>query len=139
MRTANVLTPDGGMLATLLPVFRLGFGAPFGPGSQIWSWIALSDMVAAVFHVIEHDGLHGPVNFAAPGAVSNETFTRTLSAVVHRPTIFRIPAFATRFAPGGMGDEILLGGARVVPKALLDSGFTFAWPELKPALVAMLH
>jgi len=138
MRTANVLTPAGGMLATLLPVFRLGFGAPFGTGTQVWSWITLEDMVAAIFHVLEHERLHGPVNFAAPGAVSNEAFTRILAAAVHRPTVFRIPAFATRLAPGGMGEEILLGGARVVPRALLDSGFAFAWPELKPALLVML-
>jgi uncharacterized protein (TIGR01777 family) len=139
MRNALVLSPNGGTLATLLPVFRLGFGAPFGSGSQVWSWITLDDTVAAMLHAIEHTELHGPVNFAAPGAVTNEEFTRTLSAAVHRPTLFRIPAFAARFAPGGMADEILLASARVVPEKLLESGFVFAWPELKPALLAMLR
>lgn len=139
MRNALVLSPSGGTLGTLLPVFRLGFGAPFGSGSQVWSWITLDDAVAAMLHAIEHTDLRGPVNFAAPGAVTNEEFTRTLSAVVHRPTVFRVPAFAARFAPGGMADEILLASTRVVPAKLLDSGFAFAWPELKPALQAMLR
>lgn len=138
MRISNVLSPRGGMLGTLLPIFRLGFGAPFGDGSQIWTWITLDDAVAAVFHLIENDDLHGPVNLTAPGAVTNDEFTRTLAAAVHRPAVLRIPTFAARFAPGGMGEEILLAGARVVPKALLDSGFTFAWPELGPALKAMV-
>lgn len=139
MRNALVLSPNGGTLGTLLPVFRLGFGAPFGSGSQVWSWITLDDAVAAMLHAIEHTELRGPVNFAAPGAVTNEEFTRILSAVVHRPTLFRIPAFAARFAPGGMADEILLASTRVLPRKLLESGFVFAWPELKPALLAMLR
>jgi uncharacterized protein (TIGR01777 family) len=138
MRISNVLSPRGGMLATLLPIFRLGFGAPFGDGSQIWSWIALDDAVAAIFHLIDNENLRGPVNLAAPNAVTNNEFTRALAAAVQRPAVLRIPAFAARFAPGGMGEEILLAGARVVPQALLDSGFTFAWPELQPALKAMV-
>lgn len=138
MRISNVLSPRGGMLATLLPIFRLGFGAPFGDGSQIWSWIALDDAVAAILHLIGRDDLRGPVNLASPNAVTNDEFTRALAAAVHRPAVLRIPAFAARFAPGGMGKEILLAGARVVPQALLDSEFTFAWPELRPALKAML-
>jgi hypothetical protein len=139
MRTANVLTPRGGMLATLLPVFRLGFGAPFGSGNQVWSWIALDDMLGAIFHVLDHSGIRGPVNFAAPGAVSNAAFTRALAAAVNRPAVFRIPSFAARLAPGGMGDEVLLSGARAVPKVLLDTGYTFRWPELMPALKAMIR
>lgn len=139
MRISNVLTPKGGLLATLLPLFKLGFGAPFGSGRQIWSWMALSDLVSAVFHIVENAEIRGPVNFAAPEAVSNAEFTRALAAAVGRPSVLRVPAFAAKLVPGGMGEEVLLAGARVVPKVLLDSGFQFDWPELRPALKAMIR
>jgi hypothetical protein len=138
MRISNVLAPVGGLLGTLLPLFRLGFGAPFGSGRQIWPWMALADLISAVFHILDHPEIRGPVNFAAPEAVTNAAFTRALAAAVGRPTVLRVPAFAARLAPGGMGEEILLAGARVVPRVLLDTGFRFEWPELRPALKAML-
>jgi hypothetical protein len=134
MRSGNVLSPKGGMLPALLPLFRLGLGAKFGDGKQIWPWIALDDYPAAVVHVYEKTDLAGPVNFVAPEAVSNEQFTNTLAAAIGRFAFFAVPAFAARLAPGGMADEILLGGARLIPARLLESGYEFKWPELKPFL-----
>jgi uncharacterized protein len=137
-RLGNVLSPDGGMLATLLPVFRLGLAASFGSGRQMWPWIALADIPPAVMHILERPEMAGPVNLVAPDAVSNDEFTSTLARVLRRPALFSIPGFAARLAPGGMAEEILLSGARVLPKRLLDSGYPFRHPELEPALRAML-
>ncbi len=137
MRTGNVLARKGGMLEPLLPLFKLGLGAKFGSGKQMWPWITLDDMVAAILHLVDTD-LAGPVNVVAPEPVSNEQFTNALAAAVGRTAFFSVPAFAARFAPGGMADEILLGGARVVPERLLQSGFTFRHPELRPALKELL-
>jgi uncharacterized protein len=138
MRFGTVLSPEGGMLATLLPLFRLGLGGPVGSGEQVWPWIAVEDIPPALLHVLERPELEGPVNFTTPNAVSNEEFTRTLAAAVGRPAFLRVPAVAARLMPGGLGDELLLGGARVVPRKLLDTGFTYRYPELEPALRAML-
>jgi hypothetical protein len=138
MRQGNVLSPKGGMLPVLTPVFRLGLGATFGSGAQMWPWIALDDMIGALLHVYEKTGLSGPVNFTAPQPVTNAEFTRALAATVGRWALFTVPAFAARAAPGGMADELLLSGARVVPKRLRESGYAFRWPELRPALEAML-
>jgi uncharacterized protein len=137
-RTAPVLTPDGGMLKAILPVFRLGLGAPFGDGGSPFSWIALDDHVRAVIHVLERE-LSGPVNLAAPGAVTNEEFTHALARAVNRPVLLRVPAWAARLAPGGMADEMLLGGATVTPAVLNASGFEFRQPALRPALESMLR
>jgi NAD dependent epimerase/dehydratase family enzyme len=35
---------------------------------------------------------------------------------------------------GEMGEAVLLDGQRVLPGRLLDAGFTFARPDLEPAL-----
>jgi uncharacterized protein (TIGR01777 family) len=137
-RFGNVLSPRGGMLPVLLPLFRLGFGAKFGTGQQMWPWIALEDVPLAILHIIERAQLSGPVNMVAPQAVTNEEFTRVLAAAVGRWAVFSVPSFAARIAPGGMAEELLLSGARMVPKKLLDSGYQFRWPRLREALEAML-
>jgi len=137
-RLGNVLSPDGGMLATLIPIFRLGLAASFGSGRQMWPWIALEDIPPAIMHLLERPEIAGPVNFVAPDPVSNDEFTSTLAGVLKRPSLFSIPKFATRLAPGGMGEEILLSGARLVPKRLLESGYEFRQPRLEAALRGML-
>jgi uncharacterized protein len=138
MRFGNVLSPRGGMLGVVVPIFRLGLAAKLGSGRQMWPWIALEDMPPAMLHVLARPEIAGPVNFVAPEPVSNAEFTDTLASVLGRPSVLSVPKFAARLAPGGMADDMLLGGARVVPQVLLDSGYQFRWPTLKPALKAML-
>jgi uncharacterized protein len=138
MRFGNVLSPEGGMLDALLPLFRIGLGARLGSGRQVWPWIALDDIPPALVHVLERPEIAGPVNFAAPKPVTNREFTDTLASVLGRPSFLSVPSSALNLAPGRMGEEMLLASARVVPRRLLDSGYPFRWPELEPALRAML-
>ena len=138
MRFGNVLAPDGGMLDVLLPLYRLGLGARLGSGRQYWPWIAADEIGPAIVHILERPELRGPVNFVAPQAVTNAEFTAAVAGAVGRPSIFKVPGFATRLAPGGMADELLLSSMRIRPKRLLDSGYAFRHPELKPALKTML-
>ena len=139
MRFGNVLSHEAGFLHVLLPLFKLGLGARFGSGDQVWPWIAVDDVPPALLHVLEEKQISGPVNFVAPEAVTNEEFTKTLAAVIGRPAWLSVPAFAARLAPGGMADELLLGGARVVPEKLQTSGYQFRYPELRGALRSMLR
>ena len=137
-RFGLVMSPRGGALGVMLPIFQLGIGGKLGSGDQIWSWIALADVIGAISHVIGHEELTGPVNFSAPDAVSNAEFTRALGRVLNRPTIFAVPEVALRLVMREMANELLLGGARVVPRKLLESGYRFLHPELEPALHAFV-
>ncbi|HEX6309271.1 MAG TPA: TIGR01777 family oxidoreductase [Longimicrobiales bacterium] len=138
-RFGNVLSPRGGMLGVLLPFFRLGLGPRFGDGHQYWPWIAVTEIAPAMLHVLERPEIHGPVNLVAPEQVTNEQFTNTIAAVVGRPSFLSVPAFAAKLAPGGMAQELLLRGSRVVPRILLDTAYPFRFPQLKPALEALLR
>lgn len=138
-RFGLVLSPKGGALAAMLPVFRLGLGGRLGSGRQVWSWITLDDVVAAVAHVLAAERVAGPVNFVSPNPVTNAEFTRVLARVLGRPAIFAVPAPAARLLLGEMADEMLLAGARVVPRKLLDSGYRFLHPELEAALRSILR
>ena len=134
LRIAPVLAPRGGMLERLRIPFGLGLGGVLGSGRQWMSWITIDDLVAAIFHVLGHAELNGAVNAAAPGAVSNLEFTRSLGRVLGRPAFMRVPAAVLRLAVGELADEALLASVRVEPRQLIESGFKFGYPALDPAL-----
>jgi uncharacterized protein (TIGR01777 family) len=136
MRFGIVLGRNGGALAQMLPLFRLGLGGKLGSGSQWWSWIALEDVIRGILFVLGNDALVGPVNFTSPEPVRNRDFTATLARVVRRPAFFHVPAFVLRAMMGEMAEEMLLASTRVIPQRLLDSGFTFSYPECEQALRA---
>ncbi|MGB8260064.1 MAG: TIGR01777 family oxidoreductase, partial [Terracidiphilus sp.] len=138
MRLGVVLTPDGGALGRMVPLFRLGLGGRLGSGRQWMSWIALDDVLAAILFLLERPDLAGPVNLTAPNPVTNAEFTRTLARQLGRPAFLPAPAFALWLAFGQMADEALLASARVYPARLSSSGFRFAYPTLAPALAAAL-
>jgi uncharacterized protein (TIGR01777 family) len=137
LRFGIVLSPDGGALARMLPLFRLGVGGPLGNGRQYMSWIALDDVVGTIQHALGAEALEGPVNTASPNPVTNREFARTLGRVLGRPAVLPAPAFALRLALGELGGE-LLGGQRVNPRRLLASGYEFRHPQLEEALRGML-
>lgn len=138
-RIGVVLTPAGGALAKLLPVFKLGGGSMLSSGRQWMSWIALDDVVRVLRFAIDTPSLVGPVNTVAPEPVTNAEFTRDLAAVVHRPVLLpAVPAFALRALFGEMAEGTLLASQRVRPHALETAGFTFTHPRLPEALAALL-
>jgi uncharacterized protein len=137
MRTGLVLSPDGGVLARLLPLFRLGLGARLGPGTQAISWIALSEMVAIVRFLLTHDDVSGPVNVTTPNPVTNREFTSALAAAVHRPAVLAVPVPLLQAAIGGASSE-LLSSARVLPRRLLAAGYQYRHPGLAGALATEL-
>ena len=138
MRLGVVLGRDGGALAKMLPPFRLGLGGVVGPGTQYMSWVHLQDVVEAIFFLLQAETRSGPVNLVAPNPVTNRAFTRTLGAVLKRPTLLPLPGFMTRLAFGEMAGETLLSSTRVEPAALVRAGLQFKFPELRPALADLL-
>ena len=103
------------------------------------SWITLRDVVAALVFALERDDVVGPVNLVAPSPVTNAELTSTLGRVLRRPAVLPVPKFALRLGAGSeMANEMFLGGARVIPAVLERNGFSWADPELEPALQRLL-
>lgn len=132
-RFGMVLGSGGGSLSKMLPIYKLGLGSTLGTGRQWVSWIALSDLICAIDHVLTSD-IRGPVNFVSPNAIRQEAFSRTLSHLLHRSHIGWVPAFVLRLCLGEVADELILSSAHVVPSKLLESGFLFKYPSVKEAL-----
>ena len=139
IRTGIVLGRGGGMLARVVPPFRLGLGGRLGSGRQYLSWVSLDDEVAAILRALDQPSLSGPTNLTAPNPATNAEFTATLGRVLHRPTPLPTPLPALRAAYGReLVDTLLLGGQRVMPAALTADGFDFAHPTLEETLRAIL-
>ncbi len=135
LRSGLVLTPAGGLLARLLPLARLGLCPRFASGRQAMSWISLHDEIGAILFLLARKDIRGPVNLTAPEPVTNSEFTAALAAAVRRRDLpwLRVPAPVLRLGLGEASVE-LLTSARVIPKRLLEAGFSFRDPTVPEAL-----
>lgn len=138
LRTGLVLSPSGGLLGPLRPLFLLGLGGKLGSGRQYMSWISLDDDAHAIRFAVEHDTLSGPVNLVGPEPVTNIEFTRSLANALHRPAVFTAPAFGLRLVLGEAADELALISIRVLPRVLNEAGFQFRHRSIEEALGAVV-
>jgi len=137
LRFGVVLAREGGALAKMLPLFRLGLGGNLGSGRQWMSWIALPTLVEVVEFCMNHHQVQGPVNVVA-NPVTNSEFTAALAHHLHRPAFVPAPAFALRTVFGEMADAALLSSTRAIPAKLLHSGFVFKLPTLQDVFQHLL-
>lgn len=136
VRSGLVLSPSGGLMSRIRPLFKGFLGGRIGDGRQYWPWVSLDDEISAIAFAVETDALSGPMNATGPVPVTNAEFTAELGAALGRPTPLPVPAFAITAVLGEMGRELLLTGQRAVPRALLDAGFQFRHHTVGDALSA---
>jgi uncharacterized protein (TIGR01777 family) len=132
LRTAMVLSPDpGGVLDVLLGLTRFGIGGSIAGGRQYMSWIHERDFVRAIEFLVERKDFTGAVNLASPAPLPQSEFMKVLrdAAGAH----IGLPATKWMVTIGAVflrtDTELVLKSRRVVPKRLLDAGFTFEFPE----------
>ena len=138
MRMGLVLSHSGGVLAKMLPFFKLGLGGILGSGNQIMSWIAMEDLIRLILFFLDQEDHKGIYNAVSPNPVSNAEFTAILGWILKRPTLFPAPAPALRIVFGEMATETMLASTRVVSERLMNSGFQFHYPVLEDALKFIL-
>ncbi len=138
LRTSIVLDRSGGMFPLMTVPFRLGLGGRLGSGSQVMTVIALTDWIGAVRFLVERPDCRGAYNLTLPHPPTNAEFTAALGAALHRPTRLPVPGVAIRTALGELSEGVL-GSARVLPRRLLEAGFSFAAPDVTTLVDSALH
>ncbi|QUV81796.1 TIGR01777 family oxidoreductase [Chloracidobacterium sp. D] len=133
LRIGVVLGRNGGALERMLPIFKWGLGGPLGSGNQWFSWIHIADVVGLILWALASGQVRGPVNAVAPNPVRMKDFASTLGKVLNRPAFLPAPSFALNLVLGESA-QVILDGQRVLPKAALQQGYTFRFPELEAAL-----
>ena len=136
-RFGIVLGKGGGALKQMVTPFKFFAGGPLGDGRQWLSWIHLLDLVNAARHLLDRKDLEGPFNFTAPNPATNRDFSKTLGNVLGRPSWLPAPGFMIKTVLGEFG-SVILNGQRVIPKRLLENGFTFQFPTVEEALRDLL-
>ena len=133
LRIGMVLGRDGGALAAMLPVFRLGLGGRLGTGQQWVSWIHLDDLTGLICWALENPAAEGIINATAPEPARNAALTALLARTLGRWVFLPTPGFVLRGVLGEMA-SLLLEGQRVLPQRALTGGFQFSQPSLEGAL-----
>lgn len=133
MRFGVIFAKEGGALQKMLPPFKFGLGGIVGSGEQMISWIHIEDLVRAVAFIVKTPDISGSVNFCAPKPLSNKEQTKIMGEVLHRPTIFPLPAFVLKLLYGE-GASVILDSKEVYPSKLLESGFKFEYDNFESAL-----
>jgi hypothetical protein len=138
LRFGVVLTPTGGALRLMLPLFRIGLGGPVGAGRHWMSWIPLDEAVQIVRTALDRDDLVGAINAVAPVPVTNEEFTVALASALRRPALVRTPAFVLEAVLGDLARETMLASTRVIPARLQAIGYRFRDATLLDAVRRLL-
>ena len=138
LRTPVVLAREGGAFPKMLAPARRGMAAPLGSGRQWMPWVHIEDLVRAYLHALRTGSLSGAYNVVATQAIGNRQFMHEVAKVLHRPFFLPgVPALLLRAVLGGPA-ELVLHGSRASNAKLLGSGFTFNYPQARPALEQLL-
>jgi uncharacterized protein len=137
LRSGLALGEQGGALSRMVLAFKAFAGGPLGSGKQWFPWVHRDDLVSVILNALSDAGFSGPLNIAAPEAVTNRQFCEILGKVLRRPCWFPVPETLLRLVFGEMSSMILTG-QHVVPARLQELGYKFHFPALEPALQEIL-
>lgn len=129
VRTGMVLSPEGGALKRMLPLFQKGLGGVLGDGTQYWAWITLADYLNALLFLLNNPSCRGAYNLVAPKPVTNREFTHWLAKFCQKPAYFTTPSCLLKLLLGERA-ALLLDNQPLYPRKLLDSGFQFNTLEI---------
>ena len=126
LRTGIVISPKGGAMGRIIPLFRLGLGGRLGSGRQYWSWVSLRDEVGLILHALSHDDVRGPMNATGPVPVTVAELATALARVLRRPAALPVPKVALGLVMGRqMALEMVLSGQRALPEVAASTGYSF--------------
>jgi uncharacterized protein (TIGR01777 family) len=136
LRMAMVLAPlENSVYPVLRRLVKTGLGGTMASGRQFVSWIHEHDLCRAIEWLIENEAFSGHVNLAAPHPLPNREMMQTLRRVLRMP--FGLPAAEWMLELGAIvlrtETELIIKSRRVVPKRLIDCGFSFKYRTFEDA------
>ncbi len=135
-RFGVVLATDGGAFGTMLPTFKMGLGGTVGNGSMMTSWIDIEDLLR-IYEFVIQNRLEGIYNVVSPKPITNFAYTKAIGKALFRPTFFPLSIIVAKML-FGEGVIVLTGSKEIYPKALLDAGFKFKYPDIHSSLTHLL-
>jgi uncharacterized protein (TIGR01777 family) len=137
IRTGIILDANEGALVPMINQFKFFAGGPIGRGQQWFPWIHIDDIVGIFLFVIDNQNVNGALNASSPNPLRMNEFCKTLGRVMHRPSLFKVPAFIIKILFGEAA-EVLLNGANVIPEKTIKAGYNFRFETAEEALKNLL-
>lgn len=138
MRIPVVLAKEDGALKQMLPLYRLGLGAPVGTGEQKMTWIDVDDLARFIDFAIENPSISGIYNVASPEVLTNKAFSSQLAKALGRPHFLpTVPAWALRILYGEMA-TLVLQGRNLDTTKLRQTKFQLNYPTIEKSLKHLL-
>ncbi len=136
IRTGIVLGRNGGPFIPLRRMATFGLGGKQASGRQYVSWLHEDDFADIIEFLIRHEECSGPFNVTAPNPIPNTLFMSAMQDATGAFIALPAPEWLLKIGALLIGTEteLILKSRRVVPKRLTESGFTFQFPFIAPAL-----
>ncbi len=138
LRMGIVFGKSDGVFPRLLNLVKFGLGGRQGNGQQYVSWIHEDDVCLITEFLLQHEELSGILNCTAPNAEKNMEQMRLIRKVYG--SRIGLPATKLLLQIGalviGTETELILKSRWVMPKLLLDAGYTFKYPFMQQAVEA---
>ncbi|MEO1588904.1 MAG: TIGR01777 family oxidoreductase [Bacteroidota bacterium] len=139
LRISFVLGNEGGALPVVHKLALRGLNTTQGPGNQMVSWLHIQDFLEIIDHIYTHQ-MEGAINVTSPSPITNRVFYQSLRSHI-RPFI-RIPQPVWMLKLGailiGTETELILKSRNVYPERLIESGYSFHFPEIEEAFSDLL-
>jgi uncharacterized protein len=133
LRTGIVYAKKGGALPEIVKPIRWGFGASFGSGKQVQSWIHIQDLVG-IYYFLLINNKEGIYNAIAPETVSDQKLTKTIAKTLRKPLFMpNIPRFMMQLILGDMS-ELLFTNKNISSQKIINEGFVFKFPNIEKAI-----
>ena len=141
IRTSIVLGNSGGAFPLLKKLTTLGMGGKQGSGKQKVSWIHIEDYARAIHFMIENKTVKGSINLTAPEPTNNYKLMKTLRESLNKTFGIQQPTWLLKIGAVIIKTEteLILKSRNVVPKKLLQEGFKFNHPKIKPTINDLIH
>ncbi len=135
-RIGIVLESNGGALAKMLPIFKVGLGGPIGDGRQWMSWIHRSDLCSLINTALKKRQFQGTYNAVAPEPIMMSKFSEVLGKCLMRPNMLPVPEFILDLLLGDSA-KLVLEGQKVKSINIKDNLFKFKYPLLENAIYSI--
>lgn len=135
LRTGFVIAHGSKALSKMAMPFKLFIGGPAGSGRQYMSWIHIKDLVRIYLQAIDNESMKGIYNASSPNPEPMKIFSKHLANVLHRHSLFHVPAFIIRLLFGEVA-EVIVSGRKALPARLQNEmNFKFSYEYAQDALM----
>lgn len=136
LRLAIALGGTEGVMLRLLNLVKFGLGGHQGSGKQMFSWIHDEDFAQITEFCITHKEINGTYNCSAPHPVTNQHLMKTIRKNLHVPIGLPTPSWLLELGAILIGTEteLVLKSRWVVPRKLLEAGYTFKYKTIEEAV-----